>query len=44
MHGLVVQLQVIHALIMREIKTRFGTHRLGYVWALLAERAGTPTP
>lgn len=35
MHGLVVQLQVIHALIMREIKTRFGTHRLGYVWALV---------
>ncbi len=33
--GLVVQLQVIHALILREIKSRFGEHRLGYIWALL---------
>lgn len=35
MQGLMVQLQVVHALILREIKTRFGTHRLGYLWALL---------
>ena len=27
--------RVIHALILREIKTRFGRFRLGYVWALL---------
>ena len=26
---------VIHALIMREIKARFGQQRLGYVWAFL---------
>lgn len=25
----------IHALMMREIKTRFGTNRLGYFWALM---------
>ena len=35
MNGLMVQLQVIHALVLREIKTRFGRHRLGYLWALL---------
>jgi capsular polysaccharide transport system permease protein len=29
-----VQLQVVYALILRETRTRFGTHRLGYVWAL----------
>jgi capsular polysaccharide transport system permease protein len=28
------QLQVVYALILRETRTRFGTHRLGYVWAL----------
>ena len=26
--------QVIHALLLREIKTRFGAYRLGFVWAL----------
>ena len=34
MRGLMVQLQVVHALVLREIKTRFGLHRLGYLWAL----------
>ena len=29
------QLQVIHALILRESRTRFGAHQLGYIWALL---------
>lgn len=33
-HGLVVQLQVIYALVLRETRTRFGTHQLGYLWAL----------
>lgn len=34
--GLFVQLQVVHALVLREIKTRFGEHQLGYLWALLS--------
>jgi len=29
-----VQLQVVHALVLRETRTRFGTHKLGYIWAL----------
>ena len=33
--GLYTQLQVIHALIMRETRTRFGAHQLGYIWALV---------
>lgn len=32
--GLLAQIQVVYALILRETRTRFGTHRLGYVWAL----------
>lgn len=35
MKALLVQLQVIHALVLRETRTRFGRHRLGYVWALV---------
>jgi capsular polysaccharide transport system permease protein len=35
MRGLLTQLQVIHALLLREMKTRFGRHQLGYGWALL---------
>jgi capsular polysaccharide transport system permease protein len=35
MRGLLIQLQVIHALLLREVKTRFGKHHLGYGWALL---------
>lgn len=30
-----IQLAVIHALLIRELKTRFGRYRLGMVWALL---------
>lgn len=33
--GLFMQLHVIHALILRETRTRFGKHSLGYVWALM---------
>lgn len=29
------QMQVIHALALRETRTRFGQHQLGYVWALV---------
>lgn len=34
-HGLAVQLQVVRALVLRETRTRFGRHQLGYLWALL---------
>lgn len=30
-----IQLAVMHALLVREVKTRFGIYRLGYAWALL---------
>lgn len=33
--GLQGQLQVIHALVLRESRTRYGAHQLGYIWALL---------
>jgi capsular polysaccharide transport system permease protein len=33
--GFVVQAQVVHALILRETRTRFGAHQLGYLWAFL---------
>lgn len=33
--GLSGQLEVLNALILREIKTRFGDHQLGYLWALI---------
>ena len=35
MGGLITQLQVVYALFLREVKTRFGKHKLGYGWALL---------
>jgi len=35
LRGLVVQGEVIHALILRETRTRFGAYQLGYLWALL---------
>lgn len=35
MQGLLIQLQVVHALILREMMTRFGKHRLGYLWAFI---------
>lgn len=33
--GALVQARVIHAVALRETRTRFGGHELGYVWALL---------
>lgn len=33
--GLMAQFEVVHALALRETRTRFGKHQLGYVWALL---------
>ena len=33
--GLAVQSTIVWALILRETRTRFGMHKLGYVWALL---------
>jgi capsular polysaccharide transport system permease protein len=33
--GLEIQFDVIYALILRESRTRFGKHLLGYVWALV---------
>lgn len=34
MQALLTQLQVVHALLLRETKTRFGANQLGYVWAV----------
>lgn len=34
-NGLQVMLAAIHALLMRELQTRFGGYRLGYLWAPL---------
>lgn len=34
-NGAMSQLTVVHALVLRETRTRFGAHRLGYLWALL---------
>jgi capsular polysaccharide transport system permease protein len=33
--GAFIQFQVIHALILRETRTKFGEHQLGYLWAVL---------
>lgn len=33
--GAAVQARVVHALALRETRTRYGSHELGYVWALL---------
>lgn len=33
--ALMGQFEVIHALVMRETRTRFGAHQLGYLWALV---------
>lgn len=35
MQGLLVQIQVVRALVLRETRTRFGQHKLGYLWAIL---------
>ncbi|MCA9618271.1 MAG: ABC transporter permease [Myxococcales bacterium] len=32
--GLVVQAEVVHAVFLRETRTRFGNYRLGYLWAI----------
>lgn len=33
--AIAVQSQVVHALILRETRTRFGTHQLGFLWAFI---------
>jgi len=33
--GLAQQMEVVHAIVLREIRTRFGVQKLGYLWALL---------
>ncbi len=33
--GLAVMIAALHALLMREMQTRFGSYRLGYLWAPL---------
>jgi capsular polysaccharide transport system permease protein len=33
LRGWVIQRRVVHALMMREVRTRFGRNRLGYLWA-----------
>lgn len=35
MRGSLTQLQVVHALLLRETKTRFGANQMGYLWAIL---------
>jgi capsular polysaccharide transport system permease protein len=35
LEGLGTQLRVVHALMLREIQTRFGRAKLGYLWAFL---------
>ena len=32
--GAFIQLQVVHALVLRETRTKFGKHQLGYLWAV----------
>lgn len=39
MRGVLTQLQVVHALLLRETKTRFGANRMGYLWALIEPAA-----
>lgn len=35
LRGLGAQVQVVSALVMRETRTRFGAHQMGYLWALI---------
>jgi len=35
MRGLVSQAEIVFAVLLRETRTRFGAHQLGYLWALL---------
>ena len=34
-HGLRIQLRVIHALILRELLTRYGRHNVGFLWIFI---------
>ena len=36
MRAVLIQLQVIHAILLREVKTRYGDQKLGYAWALIS--------
>ncbi len=38
--GFFMQLHVIHALILRETRTTFGKHSLGYIWAFMEPLVG----
>jgi capsular polysaccharide transport system permease protein len=33
--GLAVQTEIVHAILLRETRTRFGAHQLGYLWAFI---------
>ena len=33
--GAFIQFQTVHALVLRETRTRFGAHQLGYLWAVI---------
>lgn len=35
LRGLCLQVEVVHALVLRETRTRFGAHKAGYLWALV---------
>jgi capsular polysaccharide transport system permease protein len=35
LRGLASQVEVVQAIVLRETRTRFGAHQLGYLWALL---------
>jgi capsular polysaccharide transport system permease protein len=35
LRGLASQVEVVHAIVLREIRTRFGRNKLGYLWAIL---------
>jgi capsular polysaccharide transport system permease protein len=35
LRGVATQAEVVHAVVLRETRTRFGAHKLGYLWALL---------
>jgi capsular polysaccharide transport system permease protein len=35
MRGTMTQLQVVYAILLRETKTRFGAHKLGYLWSVV---------
>jgi len=35
LRGLASQVEIVHAIVLRETRTRFGAQQLGYLWALL---------